>query len=127
GVGVDTNEDCVRTARARGFTAFTADDFRRAAEYQQPGRFDSILLSHVAEHMTEYQGVSLLQEYEPLVRPGGLLIVETPQEAGFKSDPTHVQWMDVERLRRIAERLGFHFERAASFPFPRWAGRLFRY
>jgi SAM-dependent methyltransferase len=127
GVGVDTNEHCVRAARNRGFTAFTPDGFRSASEYHQAGRFDSILLSHVAEHMTEDQVVSLLQEYEPFLKPGGRLIVETPQEAGFRSDPTHVQWMDFERLRRIADRLGFQLEWTHSFPFPRWAGRLFRY
>ena len=127
GIGVDTNEHCVRAARARGFTAFTPDDFRGSADYYQPHRYDSILLSHVAEHMTEDEIVSLLGQYVALLRPGGRLIIETPQEAGFRSDATHVQWMDFERLRRIALRLGFEHERAISFPFPRWAGRLFRY
>jgi SAM-dependent methyltransferase len=126
GVGVDTNEHCVRAAQARGFAAFTPDDFRRSPDCQAE-RFDSILLSHVAEHMTEDQVVSLLREYEPLLRPGGRLIVETPQEAGFRSDATHVQWMDFERLHRIAKRLGFRMERTLSFPLPRWAGQLFKY
>ena len=69
GVGVDTNEHCVRAARARGLTAFTPDEFRRSAEYNRPDRFDSILLAHVAEHMTEDQVVALLQEYEPCCGP----------------------------------------------------------
>lgn len=127
GVGVDTNEHCVRAARARGLTAFTPAEFRRSAEYNLPGRFDSILLAHVAEHMTEDQAVALLQEYNALVRPAGKLILISPQEAGFRSDPTHIQLMDFARLARISERLGFQPERAFSFPFPRWAGRLFTY
>jgi 2-polyprenyl-3-methyl-5-hydroxy-6-metoxy-1,4-benzoquinol methylase len=126
-VGVDTNEHCVGAARARGLTAFTPTEFLSLADYNRAGRFDTILLAHVAEHMTADEVVALLQKYEGLVRPGGRLILIAPQEAGFKSDATHVQLMDFARLTRISERLGFHRERAFSFPFPRWAGRLFTY
>lgn len=127
GVGVDTNEQCVRVARARGLMAFTPAELAASAEYNRPGRFDTILFAHVAEHMTEQQVVTLLQEYEALLRPGGQLILITPQEAGFNSDATHVEFMDFPRLARIAGRLGFEPERAFSFPFPRWAGRFFTY
>jgi SAM-dependent methyltransferase len=127
GVGIDTNEHCVRAARVRGLTAFTPDEFRGVAEYNRPDRFDSILLAHVAEHMTEDQVVGLLQEYETLLRPEGRLILIAPQEAGFRSDPTHVQLMDFPSLARISDRLGYRPERAFSFPFPGWVGRLFTY
>jgi 2-polyprenyl-3-methyl-5-hydroxy-6-metoxy-1,4-benzoquinol methylase len=127
GVGVDTNEHCVRAARTRGLTAFTPDEFRRSTEYNQAGRFDSILLAHVAEHMTEDQVYDLLREYEALLRSGGRLILISPQAAGFRSDSTHVQFMDFARLARISARLGFLPERAYSFPFPRWVGNLFTY
>ena len=126
-VGVDINEHCVRAARERGLTAFTPSEFLRSADYNRPGRFDTILLAHVAEHMTEDQVVALLLEYEALLRSEGKLILITPQEAGFRSDPTHVELMDFARLARISDRLGFQPERAFSFPFPRWAGRLFTY
>ena len=127
GVGVDTNEHCVRTARARGLTAFTPDDFFRTTEYNTPQRFDTILLSHVAEHMTEDEVVGLLQLYEPLLRNDGRAILIAPQEAGFRSDPTHVELMDFDRLSRISRRVGFEVERFFSFPFPRWVGRVFTY
>ena len=126
-IGVDTNEHCVRAARARGLMAFTPDEFRRTPEYNQPSRFDTILLAHVAEHMTEDQAVALLDEYLELLRPGGRLVLIAPQEAGFRSDATHVQLMDFPRLKRISTRLGLTPEQAFSFPFPRWAGRWFTY
>lgn len=127
GVGVDTNESCLRVARTRGLTVFTPEAFRNSAEYNRPGRFDTILLAHVAEHMREDEVVPVLQQYEGLLRSNGKLILIAPQEAGFRSDPTHVVLMDFERLTRISDRLGFELERAFSFPFPRWAGRLFTY
>ena len=126
-VGVDFNEHCVRAARARGLTAFTPSEFHQATEYNRRGHFDTILLAHVAEHMTENQVVALLQEYEALLRSDGRLILISPQEAGFRSDATHVELMDFARLARISDRLGFQVERAFSFPFPRWVGKLFTY
>lgn len=126
-VGVDTNEHCVRAARERGLIAFTPDEFRNNAEYHRPSRFDSLLLAHVAEHMTEDQAVELVAGYLPFLRPGGRLIAIAPQEAGFLSDATHVALMDFTRLRRIALRLGLTPELAYSYPFPRWAGHWFTY
>jgi hypothetical protein len=114
-------------ARGRGFTAFTPEALQNSADYNRPGRFDSLLLAHVAEHMTEEQAIELLRGYVDLVRPGGGLILIAPQEAGFKSDHTHVQMMDFERLERISKAVGFAPERAFSFPFPRGAGRFFTY
>jgi len=126
-VGIDVNEHCVRAAKARGLIAFTPAEFERSTEHNRPARFDSILLAHVAEHMTEDQAVALLQEYMPTLRAEGQLILIAPQEAGFRSDPTHLELMDFSRLGRISDRLGFQPERAYSFPFPRWVGQLFTY
>jgi len=72
--------------------------------------------------MTEDQVVALVHEYEALLRPDGRLILISPQEAGFRSDSTHVEFMDFARLARVSSRLGFRAERAFSFPFPRWVG-----
>jgi len=35
--------------------------------------------------------------------------------------------MDFAALVRISKRIGFQPERAFSFPFPRWVGRVFTY
>jgi len=126
-VGIDVNEHCVRAAVARGLTAFTPGEFARSAEYNRPARFDALLVAHVAEHMTEPEAVALVGEYDRLIRRGGALILIAPQEAGFKSDPTHVQFMDFDRLRSIARAAGYRPDRAYSFPLPRWTGRWFKY
>jgi 2-polyprenyl-3-methyl-5-hydroxy-6-metoxy-1,4-benzoquinol methylase len=126
GVGVDVNEHCVRAARERGLAAFTPGEFRSSA-HNRTGRFDTLLVAHVVEHMTEDEAAALVREYEPLIRPGGQLLLMAPQEAGFRSDATHVQFMDFARLSRIAERAGFEPARRHSFPLPRGAGRWFKY
>lgn len=126
GVGIDHNPHSVDVARARGLGAFTPDEFRQS-QFNVAGRFDSILLAHVAEHMTEPEVVALLTGYVSLLKPGGQLIIITPQERSYRSDPTHVQFMDFERLRAIVHQVGLVHATEYSFPFPRKFGTLFRH
>jgi hypothetical protein len=116
----------VAAARAAGLRAFTPDEFR-GSEWDRRGAFDSLLLSHVAEHMRRAELVSLLHHHLDYVRPGGQLILITPQEVGFRSDSTHVEFMDLEFLRAVAADLRLEPVRDFSFPFPRPFGRVFIY
>jgi 2-polyprenyl-3-methyl-5-hydroxy-6-metoxy-1,4-benzoquinol methylase len=125
-VGVDTNEYCVRAARDVGCVAFTPEEFRTTRD-RGDASFETLLLAHVVEHMTEQDAVALVRDYESWIRPGGRIILIAPQEAGFASDATHVTMMSFERLRAIASQSGFMPERQFSFPFPRPAGRWFTY
>ena len=126
GVGVDHNARSVEIAKSRGLRAFVTDEFQKSP-FNSPGRFDSLLLAHVAEHMTESEVTALLKTYIHLVKPGGQVIIITPQESGYQSDPTHVQFMDFECLRRVVQESGLVPVKEYSFPFPRAFGRLFKY
>lgn len=126
GVGIDPNRACLAEARTRGLTVYSPEAFL-ASPHAQAWAFDSILLSHVVEHMEVDAARALIASYFDYLKPGGQLILITPQEAGHASDRTHVHFMDAGELRRLAEDLGLTVTREMSFPFPRWAGRLFRY
>jgi len=123
GVGVDHNEKSVEVCRSRGLEAYTPAEFLTIDE----GLFDSILLSHVLEHTTIAEGKELLESYLPHLKPGGRILLITPQMAGQKSDPTHVRFLDAEALRQQIAELGGVEIKSRSFPFPRFAGGLFRY
>ena len=126
GVGVDHNRHSVGIARSRGLTAFTPEEFQRS-EYAQEGRFDSLLLAHVAEHMEKEDVVNLLRDYLVYLSPGGRVVIITPQESGFRSDRTHVEFANFDTVAAIAERTGLVVERQYSFPFPRSFGYIFKY
>ena len=126
GVGVDHNAAAIATARARGLTAFTTDGFAGSA-YDRPGRFDHLLLAHVVEHCSEDDARALVARYLGHVRPGGTVVIVTPQEAGQRSDATHVTFCDHEVVARILQPLDVTVDHRRSFPFPRPAGRLFPY
>jgi GT2 family glycosyltransferase/SAM-dependent methyltransferase len=124
GVGVDHNPQSVALARARGLAAYEPAAFFAQPEHR-PERFDSLLFSHVAEHMHFDEAVALLRSYLPFLRPGGQVVVLTPQEAGFRADPTHVEFFDFARSQALLSAVGVEPVRSYSFPFPRLVGKLF--
>lgn len=124
-VGLDPNPHAVEVARRRGCTAYAPDAFRVSADAARP--FDALLVAHVLEHLAPAEAEALVAEHLRFVRPGGRVVLITPQEAGFRSDPTHVAFVDAAALRRLAESAGCRVERSFSFPLPRAAGRLFPY
>ena len=126
GVGVDHNATAVSVARAAGLTAFTPEEFH-ASEHATEGRFDTLLMAHVAEHMTPSDAAGLIAEYAPFVRSGGGIVLICPQERGYRSDPTHVTFTDLDAMAALVEGADGRVERRMSFPFPRAAGRLFTY
>jgi SAM-dependent methyltransferase len=126
GVGIDHNASSIQITRSRGLITYTPDEFSHS-EYNKVSSFDSILMSHVAEHMTLDQTVDLIESYIHLLKPNGKLILITPQEYGFRSDPTHIQFMGFEELESILKRLKFTCYQKYSFPFPRFFGNLFKY
>jgi NAD(P)H-nitrite reductase large subunit len=65
--------------------------------------------------------------YLDLLRAGGRVVVMTPQEAGFRSDPTHVEFMDFDKVHAVMRGAGLRVERRYSFPLPRFAGAVFKY
>lgn len=126
GVGVDHNAECVATCRAEGLRAFTPAEFRRS-EFAVAGRFDTLLAAHVLEHMTLPEAVALVEEYLPFLAPEGRVVMITPQERGYRSDPTHRTFMDFDTLETLARRLGLDVVSRDSFPFGRCVGRWFPY
>ena len=124
GIGVDPNPQSVARARARGCRAFVPEVFLDS-EFAQPGRFDTLLVAHVLEHLEPEAASALLRQYAVFVRSGGRVVLITPQEAGYRSDPTHASFVARERLRQLLVDAGAEPLSSYSFPLPRFCGRLF--
>jgi len=126
GVGIDHNEHSVATALSKGLKAFTPNIFLNST-YNKPALFDSILFAHIFEHLNKKDACELLQTYLPLLKKEGKIIIITPQEKGFKSDCTHVQFADYAYIEQILLEQQIPIYKKYSFPFPRFAGRFFTY
>jgi 2-polyprenyl-3-methyl-5-hydroxy-6-metoxy-1,4-benzoquinol methylase len=125
-VGVDHNEHSVAICRERGLTAFTTAEFE-ASEYAQPSRFNGLLVAHVIEHMTHAEAIAVLSPYTRYLAPSARAVLICPQERGFASDATHVEFAGFDALADVGSALSMSEQRRISFPFPRFAGRLFTY
>lgn len=122
-IGVDHNEHAIELARGAGLHALTIQEWnaRGFADHS----FDSLLLAHVVEHMDRARALDLLRAYTRFVRPGGKVLIICPQERGFASDPTHVEYFAAADLTGLARSAGLTVTSARSFPFPARVGRVF--
>jgi SAM-dependent methyltransferase len=126
GIGIDINPARLARCREAGLTVFTPEEFA-SSPYGSGAQFDTLLFSHVLEHMREADARALVGKYVPRLKAGGRAVFITPQEAGFRSDDTHVEFVDIAKLRDFASSVGLAAEKDYSFPLPRAAGRWFRY
>ena len=125
-VGVDHNPHSVAIARTQGLRAYTVTEFRNSAD-GIPGSYDTLLLAHVVEHMDREGALHILRDYLEFLRPSARMVLITPQEAGYRSDKTHVRSVDFAGAADLATAVGFEVACRYSFPFPRVIGKVFRH
>lgn len=124
--GVEPSENGVRSARERGLDVHLGTVFD--APFDDEERFDLVLLSHVIEHVR--QPVKLLARCAELLAPGGLLVLTTPNAAGFGlrrfrscwswlDAPRHLMLFDPSTVRLLAERAGLRAARVLTPALPR--------
>ena len=126
GVGVDYNKYAVDEARIRGFSAYTNREFRELFRSEEIC-FDSILVSHVIEHTGFDEGLNLLKEHLPYLKDGGKVVLITPQAKGYRTDPTHVEFIDFKKQKKMIHMADLRMQKQYSFPFPVLVGNFFPY
>jgi SAM-dependent methyltransferase len=90
--------------------------------------FDAVVMNQVIEHLFDVPG-NLRKTYD-LLRPGGVLFIETPSSEGLDARlfsrrhwggyhlPRHLQIFDSSTIRRTLERYGFSVEKIEYLPSP---------
>jgi SAM-dependent methyltransferase len=111
--GVDDNGAMVEHLRSRGLDVVAGD----AAEHLTglpDGELDAVTAFHVVEHLDLEATLALLAHAARVLRPGGLLVLETPHPANlvmgacnFYLDPTHRAPVPPARLEFLAAASGF--------------------
>lgn len=125
-VGVDHNASSIAECRSLGLEAYTTDEFFGDFDRHR-GAYTGLIAAHLVEHMRPDQAVEVLTSYAEALAPRSVAVLICPQEKGYASDATHVSFTDLDGLAAVAEQCGWTPQRAFSFPFPRAAGKLFRY
>jgi SAM-dependent methyltransferase len=111
--GVDLNPVMIAECRARGFDVLQADGVDHLRQLP-PGSLGALSAIQVIEHIGFNELLALLDEARRVLRPGGLLVLETPNPenlvvgaCGFYYDPTHRQPLPPEPMRHVAAARGF--------------------
>lgn len=123
--GVDSSAEMVESCRARGLPAERGDLLEVLAT-QPEATLGAVVSFHVIEHLPPPLIDRLVRLAWRALRPGGLLILETPNPLSivvaarnFWLDPTHRRPVHPESLRLSYELAGFDpVERVDLRPFP---------
>lgn len=128
--GVDTNPRMVAHCRDRGFTV-SETDAMAALQAVSPESLAGISAFHLIEHIPPHEQVLLVRQAFIALRPGGCLIVETPNPqnvtvgaCNFYMDPTHRNPVPPMTAEFLARNAGFaSVEVLRLNAFPRYAER----
>jgi O-antigen chain-terminating methyltransferase len=111
--GVENNHILAEGTRSRGLNVVEQDALRFLRE-QPTNSFGAITAFHLVEHLPFETLAELLAEIERTLRPGGLVILETPNPknlvvaaCNFYADPTHQKPIFPETLLFLLEQMGF--------------------
>lgn len=124
GVGVDHNYDFVRLVRKKGYLAYLPNEFDEISN-KENYLFDTILFSHVLEHLEYAEALDLVNKYSIYLKSNGRIVFVVPQVAGYKSDPTHLTFFDKSMLKKLVGEIKFKVKRQFSYPFPPIIGTIF--
>ncbi|KQQ80069.1 hypothetical protein ASF73_02575 [Xanthomonas sp. Leaf131] len=129
--GLEYNHSTVAYCRSRGLAVDhydgVADDWQLSV-IPDSTRFESMVVSHVLEHLEEPAAV-LGKLAQAACRLGvQRLLVIVPGKAGFHSDSTHLTFVDTGLLShpQVVGETGFRLETLRYFPLDqRWLGEWF--
>ena len=111
--GVESNRTLAAAARAKGFELVEADAIRYLRTLPE-NSLSAVTAFHFVEHLALAALVDLIAEIHRVLKPGGLLVFETPNPknlvvgaCNFYSDPTHERPLFPESLEFMVTYSGF--------------------
>ena len=111
--GIEVNEALAEHARQQGLDVVSAEMMVYLGQ-QADNSLDLVTVFHLIEHFNIGKLIRLLDEVKRALRPGGLLILETPSPenlvvaaCNFHADPTHYKPLYPQTLIFLLDRKGF--------------------
>ncbi|HEY3455066.1 MAG TPA: class I SAM-dependent methyltransferase [Bryobacteraceae bacterium] len=123
--GLDSNEMMIEMCKAAGLEV-TLDNALSYLGTLPDACMGAVTSFHMVEHMPFDAVLALVDEALRVLKPGGILILETPNPENllvgtytFHFDPTHLKPLPSPMLRFFVEARGFcHVQVRALHPYP---------
>lgn len=81
-------------------------------------KFDTLLFSHILEHMNFQDGISLIKTYLPFLNNSGRLVIIVPHGFCFKNAPTHILYYEINKVKELATNIKFLVTKSFYHHFP---------
>ena len=114
--GVDRNRVFIETCRSSGLEV-VEEDALHYLRSQPDNSLSAVTAIHFVEHVPFEELIAVVDEIRRILRPGGLLIAETPNpenfmvgSCNFYADPTHRNPIPSETLKFLLESRGLRCE-----------------
>jgi SAM-dependent methyltransferase len=113
--GFDVSREAVRAATLRFGNLYQSGDFDGFVN-EARGTYDVVVMTELIEHIPDV--VEFLAKTLTLLRPGGSLVLTTPNRSAYGDDvvwdtappPVHLWWFSEESIRRLGERIAAKVE-----------------
>lgn len=120
-IGLDFDQKALAVCRSRGLDVYEASKL----EHLESFRFDVVACMNVIEHVTDPD--MLLQQLKRLLKPEGVLLIETPNAGSLLAHrlgaawrgletPRHLNIFSTQGLTSLLNRNGFSIERERFIP-----------
>jgi len=113
-LGIDAHPNNIRICEKKGIHAFVSD----ANNFVQPDTFDTVLISHVLEHLDNPEGV--IENAYRSTKPGGRILIIVPCYKGFISglndEVGHKHFIDEDFVKEKIRSLGGKKIHSSTFP-----------
>jgi 2-polyprenyl-3-methyl-5-hydroxy-6-metoxy-1,4-benzoquinol methylase len=129
-VGIDINRELISVASEDGYPVIYGDAENFA------GSYDLIYAPDLIEHLGN--PLRCLECCAAAVRPGGLIVMETPNPNGINYllkalvagsasaiNPEHTCWIDAKNIEELARRAGLHVEVSTYTPLNPYGKMMF--
>lgn len=131
-IGLEINDKSVAVCRANGLEALhyipEPDNYQLSLLKKKKRQFTSIVISHVLEHLSNPErSLNAIMRAAPALGVEQIVVV-VPGLAGFRSDPTHQNFININTLRSKSITDGTQFALFESSYFPinlKFLGKIF--
>ncbi|MCC2681671.1 MAG: hypothetical protein K0S36_1235 [Nitrosospira multiformis] len=120
-MGLEYNKTTISYCDAQGLDVVFYDGFEDdwcLSSVPKGRKFESMVISHVLEHLEEPE--KILPKLLVTSKSFGVrtVLVIIPGKAGFKSDPTHRKFVDINMLKEVVHKApGWNIKSMEYYPF----------